>query len=303
MVWCLFLLLSLAETYDVVDFEVLVSPNDLETQRFTVEVRPDWAPIGAARLVELVEAEHFDDCAFFRVIDNFMVQFGISGNTTKQAAWRSKSVRDESERSSKSNARGTVTFAHAGKHTRSTQLFINFKDNKFLDAQGFPPIGHVIDAGMSVVDAVRVTGEGAPSGPGPSQWKIQRYGDSYLRTEFPQLSRIVRARLRKQQTDRRLGGGTLLPKKDEEATKAQQATTPVNKNHHDVASRSSTEAGKQKDDPDITKSHWRWLLAIAGALAVIGTYLFRTTNKSGSSTLIDDVEATVVPIVGLDKEN
>ncbi|KAH8063524.1 hypothetical protein JL722_2699 [Aureococcus anophagefferens] len=62
---------------------------------FAVEVHPDWAPLGAARFVELVEEQFFDGVAFFRVIGGFMAQFGINGNLTKQKRWKSRAILDE----------------------------------------------------------------------------------------------------------------------------------------------------------------------------------------------------------------
>jgi peptidyl-prolyl cis-trans isomerase A (cyclophilin A) len=52
----------------------------------------------------------------------------------------------------KTNQRGYVTFATSGKNSRTTQLFINFKHNSFLDGQGFSPVGEVIQGMEDVVD-------------------------------------------------------------------------------------------------------------------------------------------------------
>jgi cyclophilin family peptidyl-prolyl cis-trans isomerase len=45
-----------------------------------MEVHPDWAPLGAARMKTLVDEQFFSGVRFFRVINNFMAQFGISGD-------------------------------------------------------------------------------------------------------------------------------------------------------------------------------------------------------------------------------
>lgn len=47
---------------------------------FIIKVNEAWAPIGASHFKKLVEKKHYDDTRFFRVIPNFMVQFGISGD-------------------------------------------------------------------------------------------------------------------------------------------------------------------------------------------------------------------------------
>ncbi|HEX9705884.1 MAG TPA: peptidylprolyl isomerase, partial [Gemmatimonadales bacterium] len=93
------------------------------------------------------------------------------------------------------NERGAVTFAMAGPNTRTTQLFINFGDNRRLDGQGFPPFGRVIE-GMEVVDRLYPEyGEGAPRGAGPDQGRIQAEGNAYLEREFPRLDYVRRATL------------------------------------------------------------------------------------------------------------
>ena len=43
-----------------------------------VRTRPSWAPIGVGQFHELVDAGFFDECRFFRVVKNFIVQFGIN---------------------------------------------------------------------------------------------------------------------------------------------------------------------------------------------------------------------------------
>merc|ERR1712216_771403 len=113
------------------------------------------------------------------VIDNFMVQFGIHGDPSTMREWRDRSIKDGAKMPGISNQRGMVSFATSGANTRTTQLFINFGDNSRLDAMGFTPVAEVVE-GMDVVDRIVKTGEGAPSGPGPSQGSLQSRGNAYL---------------------------------------------------------------------------------------------------------------------------
>lgn len=48
------------------------------TGTITIRTRPSWAPIGVGRFHELVDSGFFNECRFFRVVNNFIVQFGIS---------------------------------------------------------------------------------------------------------------------------------------------------------------------------------------------------------------------------------
>jgi peptidyl-prolyl cis-trans isomerase A (cyclophilin A) len=161
-----------------------------ETTRgeFVVEARREWAPQGVDRFYNLVREGFFDDVRFFRVIEGFMAQFGISGDSQVARAWQSARIPDDPVAAS--NTRGRVTFATAGPGTRTTQLFINYGDNSRLDEMGFSPIGEVVE-GMDVVDALHAGyGEGAPRGRGPDQGRIQREGNSYLVSEVPDLDWI-----------------------------------------------------------------------------------------------------------------
>jgi peptidyl-prolyl cis-trans isomerase A (cyclophilin A) len=130
---------------------------------------------------------------FFRVVSGFMVQFGIHGKPEVAAAWREAQIPDDPTKAS--NRRGTITFATAGPNTRTTQVFINFKDNGFLDGQGFAPFGRIVE-GMEVVDSLYSGyGEGAPRGAGPDQGRAQAEGNAYFRRDFPKLDHVKSARL------------------------------------------------------------------------------------------------------------
>lgn len=158
---------------------------------FVIEVNRDWAPRGADRFYNLVKNGFFDNARFFRVIEGFMVQFGINGDPNIAAVWRDADIKDDPVK--QSNARRTITFATAGPNTRTTQVFINFADNAPLDGQGFAPFGRVV-SGMEVVDSLYGGyGEGAPNGNGPDQGRLQQQGNAYLEKDFPKLDFIKTA--------------------------------------------------------------------------------------------------------------
>jgi peptidyl-prolyl cis-trans isomerase A (cyclophilin A) len=158
---------------------------------FVVEVSRAWAPNGADRLYNLVKIGYFKDLAFFRAIQGFMVQFGIHGDPAVSAAWRRANIQDDPVK--ESNAKGYVTFATAGPNTRTTQLFINYADNRNLDSMGFSPVGKVVQ-GMEVVESLhKGYGEGAPRGRGPDQGRVQGEGNAYLKRDFPNLDYIQSA--------------------------------------------------------------------------------------------------------------
>jgi len=158
-----------------------------------ISVTRSWAPRGADRFYNLVKNGFFTDTAFFRVIDGFMVQFGIHGNPSISAKWRGANIEDDPVK--QSNGRGYVSFATAGPGTRTTQMFINFGNNSFLDGQGFSPFGKVTE-GMDVIDSLyKGYGEGAPSGDGPDQGSIQMKGNEYLKAGFPKLDYIKSAEI------------------------------------------------------------------------------------------------------------
>ena len=163
---------------------------------FLLEVQRDWAPHGADRFYYLVRNKFFDGARFFRVIEGFMVQFGLNGDPAVSEAWNGLTIPDDEVR--QSNQRGLISFAAtSARNSRTTQVFINFGDNARLDGMGFTPFGQVIE-GMEVVDSLYSGyGEGAPRGMGPDQGRIKEEGTLYLEQEFPELDYIISARVTK----------------------------------------------------------------------------------------------------------
>jgi peptidyl-prolyl cis-trans isomerase A (cyclophilin A) len=154
---------------------------------FVIEVTKAWAPLGAARFYRLVQQKYYDNQRFFRVIKNFMVQFGISGDPAASARWRKQTIRDD--KVIHSNTRGMVTYAMAGPNTRTTQTFINYGNNSGLDNQGFSPFGKVVE-GMTVVDSLYSGYDDSPD-----QDALQTQGNAYLAKSFPLMDYIKTARI------------------------------------------------------------------------------------------------------------
>jgi peptidyl-prolyl cis-trans isomerase A (cyclophilin A) len=161
---------------------------------FDVKVRRAWSPKGSDHLYYLVSNGFYDGIRFYRVIDGFMAQFGAAGDTAVGHVWGERRIADEPVKHG--NTRGTLTYAKtSAPNSRSTQLFINYRDNAQLDGMGFSPLGEVT-IGMAVVDSLyHEYGEGAPSGRGPDQGQLGREGNAYLVREFPKLDYIVTARV------------------------------------------------------------------------------------------------------------
>jgi peptidyl-prolyl cis-trans isomerase A (cyclophilin A) len=162
---------------------------DTSVGPFVVEVHRDWAPLGADRFYNLVKNGFYDGARFIRVMPKFMVQFGIHGDPSVQKPWRNANIPDDPVK--QSNKRGHVSFATAGPNSRTTQIFINFKDNAFLDTSGFAPFGQVV-SGMEAVDKIN-----ARHGQSPDQARIQAQGDAYLTKAFPDLDYVTKATIEK----------------------------------------------------------------------------------------------------------
>ena len=156
---------------------------------FVIEVIRDWAPRGADRVYNLVKIGFYKDMALHRVVEGFVVQFGIHGDPQVSAAWAKAYLMDEAVK--ESNKQWTVTFAKADADTRSTQIFINLQDNVDLDKKGFSPFGKVI-AGQDVIKKLysgygeKVMGRGGNT-------EVFKLGNTYLKDKWPKLDYIKSA--------------------------------------------------------------------------------------------------------------
>lgn len=178
---------------------------------YEIILRPDWAPNAVQRFIELCDEKFFDGAPAFRVIPDFIVQFGIPATPRRPI----KPLADDPI-NVKSNLRGTITFARPA----SSQVFINLRDNSGLDAKGFTPFGelrgqsggtdpnNITAAVRRVMDSMGENagrfagpnsfyfwsgyGEAAPKGQGPTQADLRRRGfDEEMQASFPMMSTIL----------------------------------------------------------------------------------------------------------------
>lgn len=157
-----------------------------------VQVTRAWSPLGADRFYNLVKNGFYDSASFFRVVPGFVVQFGISAKPAVSKAWQAATIKDDPV--AQSNHRDYLSFATGGPNTRTTQVFINLRDNTNLDGMGFSPFGQVVE-GTDIVDQLYSGYGDDPSmgGSGPDQGRVQNEGKAYLDKDFPKLDSIKSA--------------------------------------------------------------------------------------------------------------
>ncbi len=156
---------------------------------FYVDVNRSWSPNGADRFYNLVKNGFFNNIRFFRVVPGFVVQFGIHGDPDLAMKWLQSNIPDD-EKVVKGNMRGFMTFAKSGApNSRSTQIFINLRDNERLDSMGFSAFAQVTK-GMDVVDKLY---DGYGEQITQLQVEIAQGGNAYLAKEWPKLDYIKQA--------------------------------------------------------------------------------------------------------------
>jgi peptidyl-prolyl cis-trans isomerase B (cyclophilin B) len=126
----------------------------------TLELDADKAPETVKNFIAYVEAGHYDNTIFHRVINNFMIQGGGFEPGMKQKPTRDP-IKNEADNGLQ-NLTGTVAMARTqAPHSASAQFFINVSNNDFLNYRspdmqgwGYCVFGRV-SAGMDVVDKIR----------------------------------------------------------------------------------------------------------------------------------------------------
>ena len=161
---------------------------------FIVEFQRDWSPLAVDPVFQLIHSGFYDSTGFHRVVKDYVAQFGINSDSTKNKFWNSQKLIDEPVL--QENTEGTLSFARGGPHTRGTQLFINLKNNSprldtlnYSGVSGFPPIGKIIE-GNEIPGQLY-----SDYGNNVGQEQIQKEGYHYLSSNFPQLDYIIRVRV------------------------------------------------------------------------------------------------------------
>lgn len=188
----LFLLIGCAKSVYKTKWTTVKSPDIFVTRfetskgNFDIQINRVSSPKAADRFYQLVKNHFFDTTLFYRVVPDFVAQFGIS-DSTKTAQWQKTKIPDEEVR--QSNIKGALSFARAGKETRHDHLYINLKDNLRLDTinrngvKGFPAFGNVIN-GMNVVEKL-YSGYG-----NETMSKVDTLNYTQLLKKFPKLDLI-----------------------------------------------------------------------------------------------------------------
>lgn len=153
---------------------------------FTVEAVRAWAPHGVDRFYQLAGEGFFDENRFYRVLPNFIAQFGANDLPDRNEQWKEPLPADPPLQK---NTRGTLSYAMNAPDKRTHQLFINLKDNASLDAEQFAPIGRIV-SGLAVADSLN-----DEYGETPRYQLIATLGNKYLARMFPRLDHIVTARI------------------------------------------------------------------------------------------------------------
>ncbi len=136
--------------------EVFIVMMETSKGNFKIQITKEFSPYAASRFYQTIKHHVFDNTIFYRVDSNFVAQFG-NLDSIKMKGWDRITIPDEKVIAG--NLKGTLSYARSGKETRGNVLFINLKNNSFLDTVnfqniiGFPVFGKVIQ-GMDVVESL-----------------------------------------------------------------------------------------------------------------------------------------------------
>ena len=159
--------------------------NNTTNTNIIFEVNRTWAPLGVDRFYALAKDNYYDCAALFRVVPNFVVQWGIASDPFQTDKW-STPIPDDPVLESVSNTLGMVSFATSGPDTRTTQIFVNTVDNARLDSMGFAPFAMVVQG----MDEAFLSDLLYVADPVPDQATYEIEGNDWILEEYPDIDII-----------------------------------------------------------------------------------------------------------------
>lgn len=170
---------------------------------FTLRVRPDWAPLGAPHLLDLVDDGVFEKSVVYRVVAGQASQFGVPESESLRRKYKaSPPIKDDTQSRDVNPKiprdpnfrRGYMSFAGGGPNTRKTDVFITYMTG---NANGNPsapwevPVAEVIE-GMDHVESFTTEYGDLQmfGGNAPDSNRIWEEGYAFLQKEYPQIDYI-----------------------------------------------------------------------------------------------------------------
>jgi len=160
---------------------------------FEITAIRSLSPKGVDRLYQLIKHDFYTDIALYRVLPDFVVQFGIHNDSIANNSWSKHKIPDEPVLHK--NDEMTIAFARGGVETRTTQLFINMKENHRLDAleysgvKGFTVVAKVTSGFETIHEFYADYG----TKPASQQDSIYIKGNDFLKRNYPKLDYIIKA--------------------------------------------------------------------------------------------------------------
>ena len=125
-----------------------------------IELDEDKAPETAKNFLAYVQAGHYDNTIFHRVIPGFMIQGGGFEPGMKQKPCQDP-IKNEADNGLKNDTYTIAMARTADPHSATAQFFINVADNDFLNhtapttqGWGYAVFGEVVE-GMDVVNKIK----------------------------------------------------------------------------------------------------------------------------------------------------
>ena len=174
------------------DEEAIVQCNT-SAGPITMHFYRSWSPNGYDRATILFEKGYFDHSHFFRVVEHFLVQFGIGYTSDKELkALAQSTIPDDPKRPRLLPFKeGMMSFAGSGPNSRSSQMFIAYDSAGSLGQSPWEtPFGKVTSGLENVKNFYKGYGDMPPWGKGPQQGPIHNRGASYIESDFPRLDKF-----------------------------------------------------------------------------------------------------------------